>query len=144
MHKKYLHILIINKILIICFLNHWQRGYNAAETPDRCYLYGQNELLEYFGKKKLPQFQENTFVIRHYYKIIVVEYNELWWKCFLELFFGKEKESLNSFSFFFYICLIATMIYHYRILTLFPSTAKWGDRWWVGLIANTSNSKIHV
>ncbi len=33
-------------------------------------------LLEYFGKKNLPQFQENSFVMRHFYKIILVQYNE--------------------------------------------------------------------
>ncbi len=30
-------------------------------------------LLEYFRKKKLPQFQEDSFVKWHFYKIILVQ-----------------------------------------------------------------------
>ncbi len=33
-------------------------------------------LLEYFREKKLPQFQDNSFVMRHFYKIICKQYNE--------------------------------------------------------------------
>ncbi len=50
----------------------------------RTYLYGEKErfealctLLEYFREKKLPQFQKNSFVMRHFYKVILVQYNEI-------------------------------------------------------------------
>ncbi len=49
------------------------------------YLYGENELLwalctllEYFCENKLLQFQEISFVMRHFYTIIIVQYNETW------------------------------------------------------------------
>ncbi len=65
------------------------------------------DLLEYFLKKKLLQFQENSFVMKHFYKIILVQYNETLWKryrttklaytvylgVFLKIIFGKEKEA---------------------------------------------------
>ncbi len=35
-------------------------------------------LMEYFPKKKLPQFLENVFVMKQFYKIILVQYNETW------------------------------------------------------------------
>ncbi len=78
------------------------------------YWYGENEplwelFLEYFHERKLPQFQENSFVMGHFYNIILVQYNETWWKwcrttnqyarytfeCFLSYFCEKEKEALS-------------------------------------------------
>ncbi len=37
-------------------------------------------LLEYFCKKKNPQFQEHWIVMWHFHKFILVQYNETWWK----------------------------------------------------------------
>ncbi len=35
-------------------------------------------LLDYFCEKNLPQFHDNSFVMRLFYKVITVQYNETW------------------------------------------------------------------
>ncbi len=59
-----------------------------------------------FVRKKLPLFQKNLSVMRHLYKIIIVQYNETWWdwcsltnwytkytfEGFFELFLEKRKK----------------------------------------------------
>ncbi len=51
------------------------------------YLYWANKLLwgpvhpfGVFSWENTPQLQENSFVMRHFYNIILVRYNETWWK----------------------------------------------------------------
>ncbi len=61
--------------------------------------------MEYFRKKKLPQFQENSFIMRYFYnyKIILVQYlkkhsDKLVYKVYIwvlfGIIFGIEKEAL--------------------------------------------------
>ncbi len=69
-------------------------------------------LLEYFCKKKIHQFQENSFVMRHVYTFILVQY-ERWWQ-WCSIIIHHHNISSSSIIIYIYHTLPSIIIHHHH------------------------------